>query len=484
MAYIYSRIRLRPLYTSAWLVCLPFALSSCGFLEYIAKPIDQQAVIQKFESKNPDSDQFRQYLAYNNYKPSTFPITHWGLDDLTYCALFFHPSLDVARAQWRVAQASKATAGSRPLPSVSGNYGKGNNANEDISPYTYSLSIDIPIETANKRNIRIENAEHLSESAKLEVAQTAWNLRAQVATIYNELLLNQAQLSLLSKEHAYRQEVVDLYQKRHDLGLASKIELSHSKLLLQATTAEFNALQQNNAVLKAKLAGTVGLPLNRVQQMRFLAPAHVETVIERIQQSLTNDFQSKALLNRLDLRIALERYAMAEAKLKLEISKQYPDLKISPSYTYEFGNKVWSLGLSSLMTMINKNKFAIAEANQLREVEAAQFESLQSSIINEAYAVRAKLVQSQQLLADNKKLFAEKQENTTRMHSLFNAGEIDRLELTMVKLEELISEKNLALANFQMHASINNLENTLQHPLNLHSEQNITPRTFDAISSN
>jgi len=171
---------------------------------------------------------------------------------------------------------------------------------------------------------------------------------------------------------------------------------------------------------------------------------------------------------------------MAESKLKLEIAKQYPNITISPSYTYEFGNKVWSLGLSSLMTIINKNKFAIAEANQLREVEAAQFESLQSSVINEAHSARAKLMQTQQSLADNKRLYALQQENTNRMQNLFSAGEIDRLELTMAKLEELSSEKNLVNASFQMHSAISNLENTLQQPLN---EQGIQSSTLNAANT-
>ncbi|MDO9151981.1 MAG: TolC family protein [Methylotenera sp.] len=456
---------------------MPLALSSCGFIDYIAKPIDQQAVIQKFEHKNPNSEQFKTYLAYNNYKPDTFPITQWGLDELTYCSLFFHPSLDVARAQWRAAQATEASAGARALPSVSGNYGKGNNANNDISPYTYNLSIDIPIETANKRNIRIENAEHLSESAKLEIAQTAWNLRTQVAATYYELQFNQAQLRTLSKESSYRQEIVDLYQKRHDLGLASRIELSHSKLLLQTTNAALNAQQQNKVVLTAKLASNLGLPLHQVQQMTLAEAPFSDAMMALASQNVAIDVQSQALLNRLDLRIALERYALAESKLKLEIAKQYPNINIKPSYIYEFGNKVWSLGLSSLMTFLDKNKFAIEEANQLREVEAAQFESLQNSIINEAHAVRAKLMQSEQSLVDSKKLYALQQDNTKRMQSLFTSGEIDRLELTMTKLEELMSEKSLALAHFQMHNSINNLENTLQQPLN---EQGIKPNAFNA----
>ncbi|ACT48234.1 TolC family protein [Methylotenera mobilis] len=478
MHLISCKVRFQFLHTSLWLACLPLTLSACGFVEYFAKPIDQQALIHKIESKHPDNAEFKQYLADNNYTPSTFPIKQWNLDELIYCALFFHPNLDLARAQWRAAEAAQTTAGARPLPTLSGNYGKSDNVNGDISPYTYGLSIDIPVITANKLHIRIENAQHLSEAAKLDVAQTAWSLRAQVATTYYELQFNQAQIRALSQELAYRQDIVAVYQKRQDLGLASKVELSHAKLLLQTTNTDLNTQQQNKLVLTTKLASNLGLPLSLVQQMTFAETHSAESIIENAPSDLLANAQSAALLNRLDLRAALERYAVAEGKLKLEIAKQYPDLTFSPSYTYEFGSQVWSLGLSGLMTILNKNKYAIAEATQLREVEAAQFEALQSRVISETHAARAKLTQTQQSLADYKRLYALQQDNTNRMQHLFAGGEIDRLELTMAKLEDLMSEKSVLLANFQLYSSINNLENTLQHPLHELGNQ---PNALNAV---
>ena len=478
MHLISSKVRFQRLRTSLWLVCLPLTLSACSFVEYFAKPIDQEALIQKIESKHPDDVQFKQFLANNNYAPSNFPITQWNLDELIYCSLFFHPNLDLARAQWRAAEAAQVTAGARPLPTLGGNYGKSNNANDDISPYTYGLSIDIPVLTANKLDIRIKNAQHLSEAAKLDVAQTAWNIRAQVATTYYELQFNQALLRALSRELAYRQDIVAMYQKRQDLGLASKIELSHAKLLLQTTNTDLNTQQQNKLVLTTKLASNLGLPLSLVQQMKFADAPDAESIIANAAPDLLANPQPTAILNRLDLRIALQRYALAEGKLKLEIAKQYPDLTLSPSYTYEFGSQVWSLGLSGLLTILNKNKYAIAEATQLREVEAAQFESLQNRVISETHAAQAKLTQSQQALADYKKLYVLQQDNTNRMQHLFAGGEIDRLELTMAKLEELMSEKSVTLANYQLYNSINNLENTLQHPLHEHG---IQPSALNAV---
>lgn len=444
------------------LACLPMMLGSCGFQEYIAKPIDTAAVAQKVNSKRPDDSRFNQYLLTNGYSPEQLPVQKWGLDELTYCALFFHPSLDVARTQWRAAEAAKLSAGERPKPTISGSLAKGNNANNDISPYAYGLSIDIPLETADKRSIRIENAEHLSQAAKLEIAQTAWRLRNQVAQSLFEYQFNRQLTKLLAEEQAKRQEIVDIYQKRTNLGESSNIELSAAKLQLQTAAAELNARERNSLVLLSQLASGLGLSLTQLQSMQLAESTNTDLLAAL---SVQADVQSSALLNRLDIRAALERYAAAEAKLKLEIAKQYPDISLSPGYTYEFGNKVWSLGLSSLLTLLNKNKAAIAEATALREVEAAQFEALQTTVIAEANTANAKLAQARQMLENQKNLLQQQQKNTQRMERRFSSGEIDKLEVTYARLEQVVAEKNVALSRYQLTTSVNELENALQMPL-------------------
>ena len=333
-------------------------LASCGFQEYVAKPIDKAAINQKIINRHADDKQFHQYLINNGYKTEQLPIKEWALNDLIYCALFFNPNLDVARAQWRSAEAARLTAAEMRLPTVSGNYAKSNNASEEISPHAYSLSIDLPIETANKRNIRIESAQHLAEAAKIRIAQAAWQLRNEVTKTLYDYQLNLQLIKLLSKEQAHKKDIVTIYQKRINLGESSNIELSKAKLQLQTTSAELESAQRNSLTLLSRLANNLGLSLSQVEQMRLSEPVKADTLVADIPP----DMQSIALLNRLDIRLALERYAIAEAKLKLEIAKQYPDLNISPGYTYEFGDKIWSLGISSLMTILTKNKLATARS--------------------------------------------------------------------------------------------------------------------------
>lgn len=436
-------------------------MSGCGFQEYIAKPLNTAEIAEKFARRQVDHQQFHDYLLANGYNPAQIPIQQWGADELVYCALFFNPNLDVARAQWRSAEAAKMTAAVRPLPNLKGNYGDSNNANDEIKPYTYALSIDLPLETANKRNIRIENAEHLSEAAKLRIAQSAWQIRSEVIKTLFEYQYNQQLLDLLTKEQNYRQQIVAMFQKRISVGESASTELSRANLLLQEITTQLNEKQRYQLVLQSRLASSLGMPLERVAQMQLSPAADAKSLT----LNLTEDLQTQALLNRLDIRIALERYAAAEARVKLEIAKQYPDIILTPNYTYEFGNKIWSLGLSGLMTFITKNKMPIAEAKQLREVEATQFEALQNTVIAEVSTAKAKLEQSRQMLQNQEKLLAQQQDNTDRIERKFKAGEADRLELTYARLESLVAQKNYTLANYMQLMSVNDLENIVQAPV-------------------
>lgn len=440
---------------------LSIVVPGCGFQEYIAQPLKPAEIAEKFARRQVDNQQFHDYLIANGYSTEQLPIQTWNADELIYCALFFNPNLDVARAQWRSTEAAKMTAALRPLPGLKASYGDSNNANDEIKPYTYTLSIDLPVETANKRNIRIESAAHLSEAAKLRIAQSAWQLRSEVTKTLFEYQYNQQLLELLSKEQVYRQQIAAMFQKRISVGESASTELSRANLLLQEITTQLNEKQRYQLVLQSRLASSLGMPLERVSQMQLAQASDAKSLA----LDLKSDLQTQALLNRLDIRIALERYATAEAKVKMEIAKQYPDLVFQPNHTYEFGNKIWALSLSSLMTFISKNKMPIAEAKQLREVEATQFEALQNTVIAEVATARARFEQSRQMLENQEKLLAQQHINTDRIERKFKAGEADRLELTYARLESLVAQKNYALANYMQLISINDLENVIQAPI-------------------
>ncbi len=346
---------------------LSLSVTACGFEHYFTKPIDQEKQIAAFYQKSPDDPAFLRFLQNQGYDNSQLPLKTWDLDALIDCGLFFNPSLDEARAQLRLAQANANLAAIRPIPRLNSRAGRSDLANEDNSPQTYSLSIDIPIETANKRNIRIENATHLSEVAQLSLAQSAWLVRKQVVTHYDAYQANRHLIEALTQEKAKREAIVEMIQKRVEVGLASTTELSLANLQLQNTLTSYNQQTQAQAVIQANLAASLGLPIDAIRTMQIQSPSLEALVNEHLDNASkllkmnpdTKEMQKTALLNRLDIRTALAQYAVAEGQVKLEIAKQYPDITVSPGYTYEFGDNIWSLGLSSLLTLIEKINYRL-----------------------------------------------------------------------------------------------------------------------------
>lgn len=408
--------------------------------------------------------EFSDYLISQGYPKDQLPIKEWGLRELTLCALFFHPELDVARAKWRAAQAAETTAGQRQKLGVSSNIEHHDDTPGGISPWTYTLGIDIPIETGNKRQARIDQAKGLSEVARIEIAQTAWQVRSRLAESLIDYQNSLQQIRVLQQEVALRSDIVSMLQARLDVGLISNTEISNARLQLQKSQQALEVEKGHLPVLLAALASNAGLSSTTFNQLS------VATLpLPGIASALKNedDFQQTALLNRLDIRAALARYDTAEAKLRLEIANQYPDVTLSPGYSFDQGDRIWLLGLSTLLALldIHKNEGLIAEARALREVEAAQFEALQAKVIGEVAQSKAAYYGVLEELDKAKQLRASQLMRMQQAQRQFDAGFVDRLELVTTKLENIVSSQNVLDAEHKLERTALAFEDAMQRPL-------------------
>ena len=97
-------------------ICLVL-LSAVGCVRYHAKPISLAASLDGFESRSLAAPELKGFL-HARLGEKQWPPS-WDLQALTLVALYFHPDMDVARAQWGVAQAGRRTAGEIPNPALS-----------------------------------------------------------------------------------------------------------------------------------------------------------------------------------------------------------------------------------------------------------------------------------------------------------------------------------------------------------------------------
>lgn len=441
-------------------------LASCATESYQAKPLDPAQISAKLLNKDATSAEFKAYLIKQGYAEKDLPFAEWGLNELTLCALYFHPKLDVAKAQLALANAQLETAGQKQNPTLNGNIARSNQKNGDIRPWAYGLNVEIPIETANKREIRIEEAQHLTEVARIDVADAAWQLRSQIAKDLLRYYENIALQKQFTEEVKTQEALLKILEKRVLLGALSNTELSAAKLVQQKTLFSLNAEIAKSAEIRAALAADVGLTSEKFEQLK-LKPLDLNTTLVRQNSQLieSKNFQEKTLLNRLDIRRSLAKYAAAESKIKLEIAKQTPDISLSPGIAFEFGDSIWSLGFSALLNLINKNQTLIAEATALREIEGAQFEALQAKIIGDLNQSVATYQASSQNIDQIKTQLSAQTQYSQKLQKRFDAGLIDRLELAQNALNTSLLTQQLLNAQFSNLTAALAIEEMMQHPL-------------------
>ena len=436
--------------------------SACANQQYQAKRLNSAQVSNKLSNKDATSTDFKVYLIKQGYAENKLPLTEWGVDELTLCALYFNPKLDVAKAQLGLANVAINTANLKQSPTLGARAARGNQANGDKSPWAFGLEVEIPIETANKRQIKVEEAQHLQEVARIDVAAVAWQLRSQIARDLLRHHENSAQQTQAENALDVQNNLVKLLEKRVQLGAASNTELNAAKLLQQKAQFSLTSEQAKTAEIHAALANDVGLTNEKFKQLK-LKPLDIEFALANTPN--TEHLQENALLNRLDIRRSLAKYAAAESKIKLEIAKQTPDISLSPGIAFEFGNSIWSLGFSTLLNLLNKNPTLILEATQLREIEGAQFEALQADVIADVSQANAAYAASQLNVAQVKQQLAAQQHYTQKLQHQLDAGLIDRLDLTQNKLSTTLIEQQIVNAQFQQLNALLMLENSVQMPL-------------------
>jgi len=438
-----------------------------GCAHFQPQPLVPDDAAAQLESRRLDDPGLEKFLEQNiGHDLQSWPQTNWDLPKLSLVAFYFHPSLEVARAQWLVAQAGLKTAGARPNPSVSVTPGYDSQIPGNYSPWLVPVSFDIPIETAGKRGKHIAEAEKAAESARWDFVSAIWKIRSDVRAGLLDFTIAGRRADLLQKQFSRQQQIVKLLQQRFDSGEVSRPELTTVQIALNKTHLDLGDAQSKKSDARSRLAEALGLSETALDGERLnfdFSTPDPETLTSA-------DARKLALRSRADILGALAEYAAAEADLRLEIAKQYPDLHFGPGYAWNNGNagdNQWSLGLTLDLPILDQNQGPIAEAEARRKLAAAKFVELQSQVIGEIdRAVAGRRVAEVQLKTGNELLASEQQQQKSAQAQL-EAGATDQLDSLNAQLE-LDSASLAQLENeAQLHQAVGQLEDALQSPLTL-----------------
>src|SRR2546426_4056347 len=280
-----------------------------GCVRYVPRPIDPPLLEQSYRTRSLSDANLETFFDTNSaVKPQAWPPQSFDLEGLTVLALYFSPDLDEARSRIAASEAAITTARARPNPSV---VGGGGYTDAEQSPYAFRFGLDVPFETAGKKQYRVRRAQQLTEAARFSLGETAWGVRSRLRPAVVDHLISGRELEQRSAEAQIRQEIVAIYERRLEVGEVATPFVTAARTDLSRVQLEIEQLQGRVIETRAAIAGIVGLPAPALDNIQF-ALADLEK--PPTEQALKiQDVQKRGLMNRLDIQRLLAEYAASDS---------------------------------------------------------------------------------------------------------------------------------------------------------------------------
>ncbi len=441
------------------LILTTLALAGCAHFE--SQPISPAKTAAQLESRRLDDPGLKKFLGQNlGRELPGWPLPAWDLPALTLAAFYFQPDLEVARAQWRVAQAGVKTAGGRLNPTVSLVPGYDTSAVGGLNPWFPAVSFDLPLETAGKRGKRIAEASQLSESQRFNLITTAWRVRSGVRTSLLDLKVTDRRAVFLANQFAAQQQIVNLLQQRYAAGEIARPELTLAQIALNRTQLDLADARSKSAEARSRLAEAIGVSSAALDEIELAFDFSAGDV-----NKLTDaEARRIALQSRADILAALSDYIATEDDLRLQIAKQYPDVHLNPGYQFDQGDNKWSLGITFELPVLNQNQGPIAEARAQRELSAAKFTALQAQVVGEIDRAVAGFGVAREQLQTGNLMLAAQQEQQKAAQAQLEAGAADQLDSLNAQLEFDSASLVQLESEAQVQRALGALEDALQQP--------------------
>jgi outer membrane protein TolC len=440
------------------LLVLSATMVSCGrFQRYAPAPIAEPSV-DGFVSRRLDDSTLARFLAAQNAAPTR---EGWSPQQLALAALYFHPALREQAAAVGVARAAEVTAGAPPDVTASAEVSRASRADEGKSTsWSVSLIAGLTIVTGGKRAARRARARAATLVSLLRLQSAGWQLgaiaaeRAAVRAIGADQELEDSQ-----SEQAAQAELVTLVRARYGEGRVSLADVAQSET--EARTALVTAVQAARARTtgRLELARALAVPLRAVDSLPLRAGGSRACATDA---SVGYDsLGTVALRQRYDMGAAIAEYAVAEADLRVEIARQYPDITIGPGIGWDQGIGRWILSLGTPGFLRTLNRGPIAEARARRASQAARVATIQDSVLVAVDSAVAACRDASREIAATSALVDATEQSRRIAQAAYDRGETGQTEVAFARLAVLRATRARHVAGQQAMEASAALESVL-----------------------
>ena len=177
---------------------------------------------------------------------------------------------------------------------------------------------------------------------------------ADLAVNYFSLRALDTELDVLTRSIGLQRSSLDLANHRHDLGVASGLDVAQQQALLDTTLTQVDILKRQRAVLEHAIATLVGTPAPQ-----FALPVKATPMTP---PAIPVGIPSDVLQRRPDVAAAERAMAAANAQIGVATAAFYPSLIFGANGGFDsrdFGavfngpSSLWSLGVTATQTLFD-----------------------------------------------------------------------------------------------------------------------------------
>lgn len=441
-----------------------YCISLVLFLSGAAMPPSPIKPPKDYESRslsNPNLQEFMDDVFGNEVKD--LPNNLWDLEELTLASFYYHPDLDLARAQYAISYSGikRALANQNWLLQSQPRYSS--NPRGGISPWYTQHFLSFVFETGGKKKHRFKAARHSAEASHLNIVQAAWQVRSRLRTNLVSTLVAKKKIDLLEKALEQQNALVKGMEKRVSVGENSGQDLILAKIKYQETQQQLDATTKLYQESFANLASSIGITVDALEKAK-LDDSWLESpeLIEGINRL---DLRKEALQGRMDVKALIEEYEAAISNVRLAASQKYPDIRIGPGYLWNQEQNFWALVFDLFSPNIFSSKGAVEEALTLRDKVAIRFNALQAKIISDIDNAYLSYESALDEFKSSGELLSISNKQKYHVEKQLEFGEVDLLSLKQAEFDSnLISLSNIdALERTQL--SLGLIEDAIQRPI-------------------
>lgn len=367
-----------------------FMLVLAGCERYAQRPLQSEQILTEIERARRLPDTISINTVPGNVSSSQSKIEPVPFTFPRAVALMKNnsPAIKELRAEYDTAQALASVKTPLPNPAFEAGpqYGFGPDVGRlyRLQPFG-ALGFTIPTAKRLKRQDKLNCA--MAELAYIEAQAKHRELYLELRKGYTRLALGQLRVDKRKDLAESAAKSTSITNKMIEAGLATALDAGLIELEQVKLKAEIFNADAEVIAIRGELSQTIGV------HAEHFAMLSAEMLPKLPENPATLDEMQKMLINNSpELARLRAKYEVAERELHLEISKQYPDFKIGPSFDNERGERKTTVGLTLGIDLpiFDRNQQGIASAKQKREEIRTKYEAAANralAALDRAYAI-------------------------------------------------------------------------------------------------